>query len=272
MNELLLIGSTDRFTESTANVAARSLRQKTNSNLFYDTIFQSMKATMDTNDATPETDDFASLCSVSFARHFGAYARKTYYHVLDAASIAQQNWCHEDFPFDKFFTNSVDDSALDWKPTRANPSQLAPDIQAKISGTLGKHAIVVPPALDEKMKHDPVLREKVAKNIDQTYAFHVGAGPRLPLPGTKFYGTRVYSSVVILNEDGEVEHCRVSSGGGMIGPDEETLRQIEREQNRKAKRKAENERLNAETAAKYWEECRTLPENTAASATTYSLR
>lgn len=191
---------------------------------------------------------------------------------MDATSIAQQNWRHEDFPFDKFFTDSVDNSILDWKPTRANPSQLSPDVQAKINGTLGKHAIVVPPALDEKMKHDPALREKVAKNVDKIYSFHTDGSPRLPLPGTRFYGTRVYSSVVVLNEDGEVEHCRVSSGGGMIGPDEETLRQIEREQKRKTKRAAENERLNEEATAKYWEEHRALLGNGPANATSNAFR
>ena len=265
MNGLLLMGSTEYFAEGTANIAAHNSRHS------YDTVFHSAQAKMDANSAAPEAGDFATLCSASFARHFGAYAGKTYDHVLDAASIAQQNWVHEDFPFDQFFADSVDDSVLDWKPARANPSQLAPDIQAKISGTLGKHAIVVPPALDEKMRHDPALREQVTKNIDQIYAFHTSGGPRLPLPGTKFYGTRVYSSVVILNEDGEVEHCRVSSGGGMIGPDEETLRQIEREQKRKAKRKEANERLNDEAAAKYWEEHRTLLKSTAASVTSHAL-
>lgn len=185
---------------------------------------------------------------------------------MDASSISQQNWLHEDFPFNKFFSDSVDDSVLDWKPTRENPSQLTPDIQTKLSGTLGKHAIVVPPALDEKMKQDPALREQVAKNIDRIYTFHTSGGPRLPFPDTKFYGTRIYSSVVVLNENGEVEHCRVSGGGGMIGPDEETLRQIEREQKRQAKRKAENERLNAEAAVEYWAERCELLKNDAASA------
>ena len=73
------------------------------------------------------------------------------------------------------------------------------------------------------------------------------------LPGTKRYGTKLYSAVVVLDENGEVDNCRVSSGGSIIGPDEETLRQIEREQKRKAKRKAEALQLDEEAAVKRFE-------------------
>ncbi len=203
------------------------------------------------------------LCRGAFERYFGSVAEKTYHHVMDATSISQQNWCHEDFPFDKFFSDETDDSVLAWQPKRATPSPLSPEIQTKTGATLGKNAIVVPPALDEKMKDDPALREKVAANIAQVYAFHVGSGPRPVLPGTKFYGTRLYSAIVVLNENGEVKHCRVSGGGGWIGPDEKTLRQIEQEQKRKAKRKAENHLLNEKASMRYFETCRVLFQNDA---------
>ena len=111
----------------------------------------------------------------------------------------------------------------------------------------------MPPALDEKMKTDPALRKKVARNIDQILAFHVGGAPMPALPGTKRYGTKLYSAVVVLDENGEVDNCRVSGGGSIIGPDEETLRQIEREQKRKAKRKAEALQLDKEAAVKRFE-------------------
>ncbi len=209
----------------------------------------------------------SELCQASFARNFGHSAGAAYYHVMDATTITRENWCHEDFPYDRFFTDDTDNSILDWAPERANPSQMASEIQAKVNATLGKSAIIVPPALEEKMKSAPALRAKVAANIDKIYAFHAG-GPRLTLPGTKFYGTRLYSAVVVLDENGEVANCRVSSGGGIIGPDEKTLRQIEREQNRQAKRKAENRQLDAKAARKRFEKHRTLQRNDLTSNTT----
>lgn len=252
----LLIDSRKCFAMNTTKTAPHDTRQKTGNATAFDAIFQSVQSHIGAETARDDSmqTGLKALCEASFARHFGGFAGKTYYHVMDATSISQENWLHEDFPYNGFFTDNVDVSLLSWKPTRRNPSQLAPDIQAKINTTLGNQAIIVPPALDEKMKRNPALREKVSKTIDQMYAYHLGSGPRLALPGTKFYGTRVFSAVMILNEDGEVAHCRVSSGGGMIGPDEETLRKIEREQKSKAERKAESRRLNAKAAMKHFED------------------
>lgn len=43
-------------------------------------------------------------------------------------------------------------------------------MQAKIGSTLGKKAIVVPPALEEKMKNDPELAQKVMKKVESFIA------------------------------------------------------------------------------------------------------
>ena len=158
------------FAENALNSSPRKEEQKSGSAVSYDAVFQSVQAGMraaTTNDESVQVAGLVELCRVSFERYFGSVAEKTYYHVMDATSISQQNWCHEDFPFDKFFSDETDDSVLAWQPKRANPSQLSPEIQMKTGATLGKNAIVVPPALDEKMKDDPALREKVAANIAQ---------------------------------------------------------------------------------------------------------
>lgn len=207
------------------------------SEVSYDSVLQAELS----NDLVPSLED---MWKTSFERHFNQPAGQTYYHVMDASSIQTGNWVHNDFPRGKFLTDKVDESVLTWKPTRRNPSQLDSDVQAKIQATLGKNAIVVPPELDEKMKTDPALRLKVMANIEKVYTFHA---PRpyehMTLPGTKFYGTRTYGSVIILDNDGNVTQSVVSSGGGFIGPDEHTLKQIEEEQARKLKRKAFNKMI-----------------------------
>ncbi len=62
---------------------------------------------------------------------------------------------------------------------------------------------------------------------------------------------RIYSCVVVLDENGEIAHAVGSSGGGNIsGPTEAEMRQFEAEQAAKKKRREEYARLNEEAALK----------------------
>ncbi|MBE8949323.1 MAG: hypothetical protein SR3Q1_01795 [Quinella sp. 3Q1] len=171
---------------------------------------------------------FAEMCSETWQKYFGQ-SPQNYYHVMNATGISQEIWSHNDFPYQKFLANDVDESILTWKPSRNNPSQLNSDVQSKLTATLGKHAVIIPPELEDKLKIDPKLREKVIANLDNIYKFHTQP-PKLKMPGVKEYGTKIFGSVTILNADGEVENCVVTSGGTIMAPDEETLRQIEHEQ------------------------------------------
>ena len=92
------------------------------------------------------------------------------------------------------------------------------------------------------MKTDPILRKKVIANVDEIYKFH-NRPPAFKISGVKEYGTKIFGSVTILNSDGDVENCVVTSGGTIMGPDEETLRQIELERKRKLQRKEFNAEL-----------------------------
>ena len=195
------------------------------------------------------TQSLKDMWKSSFEKWF-SQSGQFFYHVSDATQISDSAWQHNDFPFDKLTRENIDSSVFSWQPSRSNPSQLDSKVQAKTQATLGKHSIIVPPELEEKMSQDPELARKVAANIDKVYEFHRPM-PHLALPGTKFYGNKAYGSVIVLNKDGEVEHSCVTSGGGIIGPDEHTLRQIEREQERKQKRKDENRRIAEEGELKY---------------------
>lgn len=164
-----------------------------------------------------------------------------YYHVMDAYKIPSGSWGRYDFPHEQFFNDNVDESVLDWKPTGAAPKLTDKSVQSRIDTTLGKKAIVVPPALEEKMKNDPALAQKVMANVER---FIVNDEATLP-PG------RIYSCVVILDENGEIAHAAGSSGGGNItGSSEEEIRQFEAEQAAKRKRREEYARLNEESALK----------------------
>ena len=187
----------------------------------------------------------------SFEKYFHQSSSQYFYHVMDAPSISANTWQHNDFPRDELMRENIDSSVFSWQPSRGNPSQLDARVQARAQATLGKNSIIVPSELEERMRQDPALAKKVMANIDRVYEFHRPM-PQMTLPGTKFYGTKVYGSVIILNKDGEVENSCVTSGGGMLGPDERTLRQIEEEQAKKQRRKDENRRLVQEAAIDYY--------------------
>lgn len=151
-----------------------------------------------------------------------------YYHAMDAYKISSGSWGRYDFPHEQFFNETVDESVLDWKPTGTEPKLTDKSVQSRIDATLGKKAIVVPPALEEKMKNDPTLAQKVMAKVER---FLVNDEASLP-PG------RIYSCVVILDENGEIAHAAGSSGGGnIVGPTEEEQRQFEAEQAEKRKRR-----------------------------------
>ena len=164
-----------------------------------------------------------------------------YYHTMDASNIPQSVWERYDFPHEKFFSDEVDESVLDWKPIGAEPKLTDASVQSRIDSTLGKKAIVVPPTLEEKMKNDPALAQQVMAKVE---CFIMNDQATLP-PG------RIYSCVVVLDENGEIAHAAGSSGGGNIsGPTEEEQRQFEAEQAAKKKRREEYVRLNEESVLK----------------------
>ncbi len=76
------------------------------------------------------------------------------------------------------------------------------------------------------MKNDPALAQKVMAKVEK---FIVNDEATLP-PG------RIYSCVVILDENGEIAHAVGSSGGGnLVGATEAEQRQFEAKQAAKKK-------------------------------------
>ena len=135
------------------------------------------------SDELTGVETFDDMWKSTLGNYFGQ-SSQIFYHVVDASSISQEVWTHNDFPYEKFLTNEVDVSVLNWKPTRFNPSP-------------------------------------------------------------------IYGSVMILNAEGDVENCVVTSGGTIMGSDEETLRQIEVERKRKLQRKEFNAELLEQAQIQY---------------------
>ena len=163
-----------------------------------------------------------------------------YYHTMDASNIPQGVWDRNDFPFEKFFRNDLDESTINWKPNRANPAMDSSGVQSRLHSIAGQKSIVVPPALEEKMKNDPALARSIMAKIENYIVTDEAKTP-----------DRICSYLIVLDENGEIARCRASSGGGNItGPTEEEMRQFEAEQAAKRKRREEYARLNEESALK----------------------
>ena len=60
-----------------------------------------------------------------------------------------------------FFKDELDESVLDWKPTSRDPSMLDAGVQARINAARGKYAIIIPPALEEKLENNPELSQSI---------------------------------------------------------------------------------------------------------------
>lgn len=157
------------------------------------------------------------------------------YHVIDAYKIPSGIWCRNDFPFEKFFNDDVDESVMNWKPSGKEPAMSDAKVQSRLTSTLGKKAIVIPPALEEKMKNDPELAKSVMQKVEN----HIAASDAR-LPGVR------KSFVITFDEDGEIANFTTVSEGKITVSSSEF---VEARKAREAKH-AEYERLAEESALK----------------------
>ena len=161
-----------------------------------------------------------------------------YYHTMDASNIPQGVWERNDFPFEKFFQKDVDESVLDWNSNGANPAMDSSAVQSRLHSISGQKSVVVPPELEEKMKSDPALAQRVMAKVESFIVAN-------QVPG------RICSHLIVLDENGEITRFRASShGGNFTGPTEAEQRQFEAEQAAKKKRREKYIELNEESALK----------------------
>lgn len=126
------------------------------------------------------------------------------YHVLDTSKINSSLWQRNDYPFEMFFEDDLDEAALDWKPASAEPSMLDAGVQARLNAARGKCAVVVPPALEEKLENNPELSQSIMKKI----AVLIKEQDTVP--------SSIDSFNITLDEEGNISNHRFSGGGGEI--------------------------------------------------------
>ena len=72
--------------------------------------------------AAAKAAEQSDVSGMSFKDMWQARFPGAYYHTADASDIPQGGWERNDFPFEKFFHNDLDESAVNWKPNGANPA------------------------------------------------------------------------------------------------------------------------------------------------------
>ena len=161
-----------------------------------------------------------------------------YYHTMDASNIPMGTWCRNDYPFEKYFQNNVDESILNWKPDGSDPAMDSSGVQARLQSIRGQKAIVVPAALEEKKRINPALAQRIMDKIENYIVTDEAKTP-----------DRICSYLIVLDENGEIARCRASSGGGELsGPSETEMRQFEAEQAAKRKRRIKYMQIIEESA------------------------
>ena len=174
----------------------------------------------------------SDVSGVSFKDMWQTRFPGAYYHVMDGSGISQGTWDRNDFPFERFFSDRVDESILNWTPSGAEPPAGNSEVQSRWSSTAGKKAVIVPPALDEKMKNNPELAKSVMATVENFIATYPAT------PGCSY--------LIELDENGGISKYRVTSPGEITVSSSEF---VEARRAREAKH-AEYERLAEEAALK----------------------
>lgn len=141
------------------------------------------------------------------------------YHVFDASSGYWRT--RNDYPHYLLYQegDKAKETLENWQPTGANPFYgsidgrfTAPkEIHALGSVPPGSKAVVIHPAVQERMEQDPSYAQEIFAKIDTWFAFDVARNEAI-IPGS----TAGMSQAVAIGEDGNIcNACSSSAGGGI---------------------------------------------------------
>ena len=183
--------------------------------------------------AAAKAAEQSDVSGMSFKDMWQARFPGAYYNVMDTSKIDGSLWGRNDYPWDKYFSNNADDSVLNWKPSGAEPDMQSPAVRAKMNAMLGKIAVVIPPELEEKMKNNTELAQKVMERVDSFLLANSTPGEN-------------EGFLMTFDENGEINHACV------VGELKFTVSSSEFVEARRAReaKHAEYERLAEEAALK----------------------
>ena len=133
------------------------------------------------------------------------------YHVMDCSS---SNWFRNDFPHYKLFQQSVNRYEIEnWRPTGDEPTQAnSPATHALTRVAPGSVAIVIHPAVQEKMDADPEYAREIFDRIEAWFAFDEARNAAIAA-GHGDIGSGIEQRAVAIGEDGLITNALASSSG-----------------------------------------------------------
>lgn len=177
--------------------------------------------------------DSTTKAQMSFEEMLKSKYSGVYYNVMDTSQIDGALWGRNDYPWNAYFSEPADKSVLNWTPSGAEPDMQSPAVHAKMNSMLGKIAVVIPPELEEKMKNNPELVQKVMERVDNFLLTNSTPGEN-------------EGFLMTFDENGEINHACV------VGELKITVSSSEFVEERKAReaKHAEYERIAEENAVK----------------------
>ena len=159
----------------------------------------------------------AGVAAASLEEMLKAKYPGLHYHVFDASGSAWKT--RTDYPHYLLYQDGdrAKETLENWQPSGPNPFYgsidgrfIAPDaIKALGRVPPGSKAVVIHPAVQERMEQDPAYAEEIFAKVDAWFAFDV-ARNEAHMPGC----TLGMSQAVAIGEDGNICNACSSSGGG----------------------------------------------------------
>lgn len=109
-------------------------------------------------------------------------------------------------------------------------------VQARLNAVRGKYAIVVPPALEEKLENNPELSQSIMEKISTL----IKEQDTVP--------SSIDSFTISLDDEGNISNYRLSGGGGEITVTRRNGQKSKDEETEEVKEQERNQRLAAKRA------------------------
>ena len=132
------------------------------------------------------------------------------YHVFDGSSRYWQT--RQDFPFDKLYRQDCDGTEIEnWKPDGPDPGMLSAEVQRSLGRIPpGSKAVIIHPAVQQRMEEDPAYADEIYARIEAWFAFDVACNEAI-LPGC----TVGMSQCIAIGEDGQIANTQACGDGGI---------------------------------------------------------
>lgn len=132
------------------------------------------------------------------------------YHVMDCSS---KNWIRNDFPHYKLFQKNVNKYEIEnWRPSGDEPTQANSPASHKLGQVApGSVAVVIHPAVQQKMEENPEYAREIFERIEAWFAFDDARNAAIRAAHGET-GSGIEKRAVAIGEDGNITNALAAGG------------------------------------------------------------